>query len=249
VVVLVVVLVVLVVVLLLLCDCVTIPGRVCGACATGVDFLVKTVKLDSKAVKLQIWDTAGQDRFRRCVVECGGVHNESRVCRGLCRHCRDWGCYGEHCVWVWVCPPSIVSSYYRGAHGIVMVYDCTEPSTVDNLASVWIHQVATYGRPGVPIIVVGNKADLVAVGAGSGDARPAAADFARAHNFHHITASARSGTGVSEAFVGLARMLMASGVMSGRLASKGGAGGGGAGGVTPGVPTRGSSVFDCCRTS
>jgi hypothetical protein len=54
---------------------------------------------------------------------------------------------------------------------------------------------------------------------------------------------------VSEAFVGLARMLMASGVMSGRLASKGGAGGGGAGGVTPGVPTRGSSVFDCCRTS
>mmetsp|Transcript_13155 Transcript_13155/g.19841 ORF Transcript_13155/g.19841 Transcript_13155/m.19841 type:complete len:221 (-) Transcript_13155:57-719(-) len=33
----------------------------------GVDFKIKTVKLDDKVIKLQIWDTAGQTRFRSIV--------------------------------------------------------------------------------------------------------------------------------------------------------------------------------------
>ncbi len=30
----------------------------------GVDFKIKTIQLNGKTVKLSIWDTAGQDRFR-----------------------------------------------------------------------------------------------------------------------------------------------------------------------------------------
>lgn len=30
----------------------------------GVDFKIKTLKVDSKKIKFTIWDTAGQDRFR-----------------------------------------------------------------------------------------------------------------------------------------------------------------------------------------
>jgi small GTP-binding protein len=30
----------------------------------GVDFSIKTINVDDKKVKMQIWDTAGQDRFK-----------------------------------------------------------------------------------------------------------------------------------------------------------------------------------------
>ena len=30
----------------------------------GVDFKIKTIKIDDKKIKMQIWDTAGQEKFR-----------------------------------------------------------------------------------------------------------------------------------------------------------------------------------------
>ena len=33
-------------------------------CTIGVDFLMKTIEIDGKTVKLQIWDTAGQEKYR-----------------------------------------------------------------------------------------------------------------------------------------------------------------------------------------
>ncbi|CRL05844.1 CLUMA_CG018870, isoform B [Clunio marinus] len=85
----------------------------------GVDFSMKTITIDNKRIKLQIWDTAGHERFR-----------------------------------------SITSSYYRSAHGVIIVYDITKRNTFLSLQK-WINEVRNYTANSVVCALVGNKCDLV----------------------------------------------------------------------------------------
>ena len=85
----------------------------------GVDYKLKNVKMeDGNIVKLQIWDTAGQDRFH-----------------------------------------SLTRNYFKGAHGIILLYDITTQSSFDNV-SKWIKQIKEDASEKVVIILVGNKIDL-----------------------------------------------------------------------------------------
>ena len=84
----------------------------------GLDYKLKNVQLDDgKIVKIQIWDTAGQDRFR-----------------------------------------SITKNYYKGAHGIILIYDVTSRKTFENVKN-WVDQIREEVSPKVSIILVGNKID------------------------------------------------------------------------------------------
>ena len=86
----------------------------------GLDYKLKNVQLDDgKIVKIQIWDTAGQDRFR-----------------------------------------SITKNYYKGAHGIILIYDVTSRKTFDSVKN-WISQIKEEVSDKVNIILVGNKIDDV----------------------------------------------------------------------------------------
>lgn len=58
----------------------------------GVDFKIKTIEIEGKRVKLQIWDTAGAERFR-----------------------------------------TITQAYYRGTHGLLLVFDLTNPESFRTL--------------------------------------------------------------------------------------------------------------------
>lgn len=58
----------------------------------SVDFRMKTLQRKEKRVKLQIWDLAGQERFR-----------------------------------------TAVASYYRGALGVILVYDVTNRESFHNI--------------------------------------------------------------------------------------------------------------------
>ncbi|KAI6173819.1 Ras-related protein Rab-1A [Aphelenchoides besseyi] len=83
----------------------------------GVEFKIRTIEIEGITIKLQIWDTADQERFR-----------------------------------------TITSSYYRGAHGIIAVYDITNQESFNNLKQL-LYEIQLYGLNDVNKILVGNKSD------------------------------------------------------------------------------------------
>ncbi|XP_039553216.1 ras-related protein Rab-18-B-like isoform X1 [Passer montanus] len=84
----------------------------------GIDFKVKKMVVDGRAVQLAIWDTAGQERFR-----------------------------------------TVTPSYYRGAQGVVLVYDVTRKATFTGLGG-WLNELEMYTTSSSTVkMLVGNKTD------------------------------------------------------------------------------------------
>ncbi len=84
----------------------------------GVDFKLKNIEIEGKKIKLQIWDTAGEERFR-----------------------------------------TITTSYYKGAHAILIVFDITEKDSFEHVKN-WVADIDKFAKQGVLRILVGNKCDL-----------------------------------------------------------------------------------------
>jgi small GTP-binding protein len=84
----------------------------------GLDYRLKMTTLENeKIAKIQIWDTAGQDRFK-----------------------------------------SITKNYYKGAHGIILIYDVTSIVSFTNIKN-WVMQIKENANEKVKIVLVGNKID------------------------------------------------------------------------------------------
>ncbi|KAG7177351.1 Ras-related protein RAB1BV-like [Homarus americanus] len=84
----------------------------------GIDFKQKIVNLDGVPIKLQIWDTAGEERFR-----------------------------------------TLTTAYYRGAQGIVLVYDVTNLDSFNHL-SYWLRNIEENASPEVVKVLAGNKCEV-----------------------------------------------------------------------------------------
>merc|ERR1712039_894113 len=55
---------------------------------------------------------------------------------------------------------NITSSYYRGAHGIIVVYGINDRASLNNVEATWMKEISKHAADGVNTLLVGNKCDL-----------------------------------------------------------------------------------------
>uniref|UniRef100_A0A8C7R697 Ras-related protein Rab-1A n=1 Tax=Oncorhynchus mykiss TaxID=8022 RepID=A0A8C7R697_ONCMY len=95
---------------------------------------------------------------------------------------------------------TITSSYYRGAHGIIVVYDVTDQESFNNVKQ-WLQEIDRYASENVNKLLVGNKCDLTT---------KKVVDYTTAKEFvdnlgiPFLEASAKSATNVEQAFMTMA---------------------------------------------
>jgi small GTP-binding protein len=121
----------------------------------GLDITLRQYdNIGGDTVKLMIYDTAGQERFK-----------------------------------------SLMPSYFRGCAGIVLVYDVTNINSFRSL-SYWLDEIQKNCNPGVFILLVGNKCDILHRIINMNYAH----DYASEHGLVYLESSAKDNIGVTRIF-------------------------------------------------
>ena len=99
---------------------------------------------------------------------------------------------------------NIIASYYRGAHGILLLYDVTDKDSFKNLSN-WLIEIEKNASKNVLRLLIGNKCDLeekrvISFNQGK--------EFADTYGLKFIETSAKKNLNVNEAFETLGRELM-----------------------------------------
>ncbi|KAI8618411.1 ras family-domain-containing protein [Chytriomyces sp. MP71] len=103
---------------------------------------------------------------------------------------------------------TLTSSYYRGAQGVIMVYDVTQRDSFDHL-STWFNELETYSsNPLVVKMIVGNKVDKETGEATRQVSRKEGEAFAKRMGTLFIEASAKTRAGVKDAFLEVVRKII-----------------------------------------
>ncbi|KAF3441790.1 hypothetical protein FNV43_RR15705 [Rhamnella rubrinervis] len=101
---------------------------------------------------------------------------------------------------------TLTSTYYRNAHGIILVYDVTRRDTLTNLSEIWTKEVELYSTNQDCVkIVVGNKVDRDSERAVSRDEGIA---LAKELGSSFIECSAKTRENVEKCFEELALKMM-----------------------------------------
>lgn len=100
---------------------------------------------------------------------------------------------------------TLTSSYYRGAQGIILVYDVARKETFDSL-NTWLEEVEQFSMGGgkeVVKLLVGNKVDQERT-----VARNDALDWAKNRGMLFMEASARTKEGISQVFTEVVQKIL-----------------------------------------
>ena len=130
----------------------------------GLDYRLKTMILDDqRIVKVQLWDTAGQDKFR-----------------------------------------AITRNYYKGARGIILIYDITNIKSYENIKK-WINEIKEEISEKVTIVLIGNKID------NEGErkiSKEQGEKLANDYNVAFFETSAKTGQGINESVFYLVQKIV-----------------------------------------
>ena len=144
----------------------------------GIDFKVRHTVINDRKVKLQVWDTAGQEKFR-----------------------------------------TITKAYYRGAQGMLLVFDVTNWDSFDKVRN-WMTSIQENTTDPVTIYLVGNKCDVPFPKGEEEEeegkqerlvrriTQEKAQELAREFNVEYFETSARDGTNVESTFLRLAGAVL-----------------------------------------
>ena len=122
--------------------------------STGIDLITTSIKIEGKSFKIQIWDTAGQEKYR-----------------------------------------AMTKNLFLKTQGIVIIFDISNETSFINLKS-WMNDIKEECSADIPMILVGNKSDLV-------DKRvidkERAMEYAKNENLEYIETSSKTGENINKA--------------------------------------------------
>ena len=98
---------------------------------------------------------------------------------------------------------TITAAYYKGSHGVILVYDMTDRESFNNISS-WINETRKHAGPGVVKLLVGNKCDLTAERKVS---EKEAKEFADQNGMLFFEASAKAKINIEEIFMSLTKEI------------------------------------------
>jgi len=131
---------------------------------------------------------------------------------------------------------TITTSYFRGAQGIVLVYDVTDRRSFESIRN-WISQIQQHADVHVNKILVGNKCDMLDEKVVSTEE---GAKLASEFGMEFWETSAKNDVNVEQSFHSIAKSV------KNRLIADGGAGPVGKSGVKLGPQTTGAAKRGCC---
>ncbi|XP_040474819.1 ras-related protein Rab-13 [Falco naumanni] len=99
---------------------------------------------------------------------------------------------------------TITTAYYRGAVGIILVYDITDEKSFENIQN-WMKSIKENASAGVERLLIGNKCDMEGKRKVQ---RDEAEKLAKEHGIRFFETSAKSSVNVEEAFSTLARDIL-----------------------------------------
>jgi len=98
---------------------------------------------------------------------------------------------------------TVTNTYFRGAHGVILVYDVTDNKSFSQIDAYWLNEVKNNAPANAVLMIVGNKIDLEnrAVSSKTGK------EYAQDRDALFLETSAKDDKYVSKAFLALAEAI------------------------------------------